>query len=73
MSTALHLAATNGHTEVIELLMKANADVNFRNNVHVPLIQTAADDTRFVTVRQKWSSSSLMLWQLRRCECVVGS
>ena len=35
-STPLHMAAKNGHTAIVEVLLAAGVDVNVQNKVHIP-------------------------------------
>ena len=37
--TALHIASTNGHLEVVNLLLQSDSDVNVKNNVSTELPQ----------------------------------
>ena len=35
-SNALHIAAKEGHSRVVEMLLEANADLDVKNNVRIP-------------------------------------
>ena len=37
-STALHVAAQEGHCQIVRMLLEAKADVNMKNNVRVVLV-----------------------------------
>uniref|UniRef100_A0A672H784 Uncharacterized protein n=1 Tax=Salarias fasciatus TaxID=181472 RepID=A0A672H784_SALFA len=51
--TALHLASSSGHREVVEELLKAGADVNLQNNVgDTPLHIAARTGKKVRTLEQ---------------------
>ena len=35
-SSALHIAAKEGHSRVVEMLLEADADLNVKNDVRIP-------------------------------------